>query len=132
LPKPPETPTFFLDRALGKNVFARLLRDAGLIVEVHDDHFPSDAPDEIWLREAGKRNWVVVTNDGRIRYRPIEVAALRASKVRVFAFTQGNLTAAEMGEVFLLAMPKILRTLRKNRGPFIASLSRHAEVTLLA
>jgi predicted nuclease of predicted toxin-antitoxin system len=132
LPKPPETPTFFLDRTLGKNVFASLLRDAGVSVEIHDDHFPPDAPDAIWLREAGRRSWIVVTNDRRIRYRPIELAALRASKVRVFAFTQGNLTGPEMADVFLRALPKIRRTLRKIRGPFIASISRHAEVRLLA
>jgi predicted nuclease of predicted toxin-antitoxin system len=131
LPKPPEAPTFFLDRTLGKNIFASSLRTAGLSVEIHDDHFPADARDQEWLRKVGDWNWVVVTNDRHIRYRPLELAALKASKVRTFVFTRGNLRAEEMAGIFLRALPKIQRILRKNRGPFIASVSRNGDVRLI-
>lgn len=130
-PKPLETPTFFLDRTLGKNIFASLLRAADLSVEIHDDHFPPDARDEEWLRKAGEKNWVVVTNDRHIRYRPIELAALKASKVRTFVFTRGNLRADEMARIFLRALPQVQGILRKNRGPFIASVSSNGDVRLM-
>lgn len=129
--KPPEPPTFFLDRTLGKNVFASSLRAAGLSVVIHDDQFPPDARDAEWLPEVGARNWVVVTNDRHIRYRRLELAALRASKVRTFVFTRGNLTAAEMAAIFLRALPKIYSFLRKYRGPFVATISQHADVRLI-
>jgi hypothetical protein len=39
---------FFTDRDLGKQFPARL-REAGLAVERHADHFAADAPDSAWL-----------------------------------------------------------------------------------
>lgn len=131
LPKLPEPPTFFLDRTLGKHIFASLLRAAGLSVKIHDDLFPPDARDVDWLTAAGDKNWVVVTNDRHIRYRPLELAALRASNVRTFVFTKGNLTAEEMAAIFLRAQPKILKMLRTKKGPFIASISRDATLHLI-
>lgn len=48
---------------------AGVLRDAGLDVEIHDDHFVPDAKDEEWLSAVGRKQWIVVTRDERIRYR---------------------------------------------------------------
>ncbi|SRR5213594_2610323 len=67
--KPPESPTLFLDRSFGKKTVAEALRGAGANVEVHDDHFPQDATDETWLTEVGKKDWIVLTKDRRIRFR---------------------------------------------------------------
>jgi len=131
LPKPLEDFTFFLDRTLGKNIFASSLRAAGLSVEIHDDHFPQDAKDSDWLIEVGTRKWIVLTNDRRIRYRPLELAALRASGVRAFVFTRGDLTAQEMASVFLGARPTVFKTLRRNQGSFVASISRAGQVRLI-
>lgn len=99
---------------------------------VHDEQFPPDARDADWLPEVGAKNWVVLTNDRHIRYRPLELAALRASKVRAFVFTKGNLTAEEMAAVFLRSLPKVYRLLRKKKGPFIAAISRHSDVRLIS
>ena len=40
---------FFVDRSLGGKYVAEALRAEGLTVEIHDKHFPIDAPDEMWL-----------------------------------------------------------------------------------
>jgi hypothetical protein len=37
-------------------------------VEAHDDHFPQDAKDPELLRSIGARGWVLLTQDGWIRY----------------------------------------------------------------
>jgi len=60
------SPVFFTDRDLGKK-FPQILRDAGLTVERHADHFAPDTPDEQWLETIGRRNWIAITHDGRIR-----------------------------------------------------------------
>ena len=39
-----EEPVFFIDRSLGRRHVAQALRAAGAVVEIHDDHFPQDAP----------------------------------------------------------------------------------------
>ena len=72
----PEDLTLFLDRNLGKNIIANRLRSEGIKVEVHDDHLPSDAPDEEWIELVGQRCWVAVTRDRNVRYRGAELAAI--------------------------------------------------------
>lgn len=84
-------------------------------MEVHDEHFNPDASDPEWRSEVGRRGWVVVTIDRRIRYRQLEWLAFKAGMVRAFAFSSGNLRAEEMAAIFLKALPKIKR-FRLGRG----------------
>lgn len=51
---------FFSDRDLGRK-FAEILREAGLNVARHADHFAYDCPDEQWLQGVGERGWVAIT-----------------------------------------------------------------------
>jgi len=83
---------------LGKKIIAAKLRLRGLTVEVHDDHFPQNAPDEDWLLEVGKRGWIVLTKDDRIRYRPAALEAYRSNKVRVFIFGSGEMRRLSLPE----------------------------------
>ena len=90
-----------------------MLRNAGLNVEIHDDHFPQNATDPEWLTAAGKKNWIVVTRDERIRYRVAERQAIRRAKVRAFVLAaQGDLRAEMLAEIFLKALPKIRRVVK--------------------
>lgn len=129
--KPPESPTFFLDRSLGKKTVAQVLRDAGANVEVHDDHFPQDAHDEIWLKEVGVRGWVVLTKDQRIRFRVIEREALKAAGVRAFVLTAGDIDGAAMATIFLKSLRKIIRLCEKEPAPFIATISKKGTLKIL-
>lgn len=81
---PREPPTFFVERSLGKGILVAALRARGLNVVVHDEILPQDALDPVWLRLAGREGWIVLTKDGRIRYREIERTALIESRVRAF------------------------------------------------
>ena len=76
-------------------------------VEIHDDHFPQNALDEDWLLEVGKREWIVLTKDDRIRYRPAALEAYRRNNVRVFIFGSGEMKAQEMADAFVKALPRI-------------------------
>lgn len=69
--------TFFIDRSLGKYTVANALRANGANVEIHDDRFPVDAPDVVWLNEIGRFGWIVLSKDERIRRRSHEITALR-------------------------------------------------------
>jgi uncharacterized protein with PIN domain len=77
--KPPDSFVVFLDRSLGKQIIATALRTAGFQVEVHDDRFSADAKDQEWLTEVGRKGWVVLTKDKRIKYRKVELAAVVAA-----------------------------------------------------
>jgi predicted nuclease of predicted toxin-antitoxin system len=126
--KPPEELVIFIDRSLGKQIIASALRIAGHRVEVHDDNFPPDATDQVWLSEVSRRGWVVFTKDKRIRYRAPELAAVRATKAKVFTLTAGSIQAQEMANIFIRAMPKIRAFLTTQRAPFIVSISRSGSI----
>lgn len=68
-------------------MFPSPLREAELRIELHDDHFPQETRDKDWLPVVGRRGWVVLTADVRIRYRGIEIDALMRAGVRCFALT---------------------------------------------
>jgi predicted nuclease of predicted toxin-antitoxin system len=112
-------------------VVADALRQAGVDVEVHDDHFRRDAEDEEWLREVGRRGWVVLTRDRRIRYRSHERAALIQAGVRAFVLVAGNLSGREMAAVFVKALPAMRRFMVRHPPPFIAKVTRSGAVSLL-
>jgi predicted nuclease of predicted toxin-antitoxin system len=122
--KPPEL-VFFIDRSLGKHKVARALRQAGVRVEIHDDHFAPDAKDADWLRVAGERRWIVLTKDDRIRYRPHEKSAMLSSRARVFILTNRNLSGDEMAEIFVKMLPKMQKLALTARSGFVATLNRN-------
>jgi hypothetical protein len=102
-----DRPTLFVDRSLGRHQVATALRNAGARVEVHDAHFRPDCPDDEWLPEVGRRGWVVLTKDARIRYRPSERSALERAGVVAMVLTAGNLTGAEMAKLFVKSLGRI-------------------------
>jgi len=131
-PSPLERLVFFVDRSLGRKVIPIALRQAGEDVRIHDDFFPQNAEDPVWLTEAGKRGWVVLTKDVRIRYRAIETNALLTAKVRAFVLTaKGDLSGQEMADIFIKALPAIKRLCAKVPPPFIARVSRESSVALI-
>ena len=67
----------------------------------------------------------MLTKDQKLRYRPLEISALRASKARVFVLIAGNLRGVEIGAVFLGALPRICKVLLEHPGALRGS---HLEV----
>ena len=116
---PPEQ-VFFVDRDLGR-AFVQVLRQGGLRVEAHDDHFRQDSPDEEWLLETANREWIVLTHDAKIRYTSRAKEAILAARARVIVL-KGKSPTARMAEAFLLTLKRVLRFLKKQEGPFIAKL----------
>lgn len=99
------TPTFFIDRSLGRRQVAQGLKDAGLQVEIHDDHFDQAAEDTVWLVEIARRGWLMLTKDKNIGYRPLERLA-----------------------VFVEASPRIHAHADTTEPPYIAKVYRDGRV----
>ncbi len=132
LPSPPEPLVFFVDRSLGRKIIPGALREAGAEVRVHDEHFPQDTRDEVWLGDVGKRGWVVLTKDKHIRYRAVELHALRAANVLAFVLAaRGDLSGVEVGQIFVKALPAMKKLCETTSPPFIALVSRDSKVTLI-
>jgi len=116
-----QSPEFFVDRSLGKSIVEGL-RAAGLTVhsmaDIYGEKRAQLLADEVWLRDAGKNDWIVLTKDDAIRRRPAERDALTEAAVRVFCLTNRNMRGTEQAERFVSNRHRILRQARKP-GPYI-------------
>jgi hypothetical protein len=102
-------------------------------VIAHDDVFPQDTDDVTWLREAGRRGWVVLMRDDRIRFRPGERQAVMQAGVPCFCLNPSKgMTGEDMAEAFLKALPRILRVVAANpAGGYIRGVNRQGRVRRL-
>lgn len=119
--EPPEV-TFFTDRDLGLQ-FPAILRDAGLRVERHADHFAPNCPDEEWLGTVAARGWVAITHDQRIRYKPNELAAVMAHHVPLLVII-GHAPYAELARSFVATSGRVRQFVADHQPPFIAKVYR--------
>ncbi len=121
-----ESPTFFVDRSLGRLRVPRLLRADGWDLLTLAEHYgvPDDerVDDVEWLGLAGANSWPVLMKDDRIRYRSAERAALIDSGVIAFCLASGNMTATQMAECFISHRRRILAATAD--APAIYAVSR--------
>ena len=127
--KPPPEPTLFLDRNLGRHIIAKLLRDAGMAVEVHDDHLREDAPDEDWIALVGRKNWVAVTKDKNIRYRTAELDAIRKHSARVVVIRMNNATGPQIADALMKGRCRLVRFTANTPAPYVAGIQKSGSVS---
>jgi len=100
------------------------MQEDGWPVEVHDDNFPQETKDAELLCVLGEKDWVLLTQDERIRYRSPERDAYLEAGLRIFAASSANLTAQATAAIFLKAREKIENVADAKPGPFIYSLRK--------
>jgi predicted nuclease of predicted toxin-antitoxin system len=130
-PSLPDRLVFFTDANLGRRVVPEALRTAGEEVKVHDDCFAAGTQDLVWLREADRNSWVVLTKDSRIRYRRNEMEALLSSGARSFVLVSRNLPGKEMAKIFVRALPGMKKLCAALPAPFIAHVHHDGKVVLM-
>ena len=116
------TLVFFTDRDLG-SLFPKILKSAGFAVERHRDHFLPECPDEDWLAEVGRREWVALTHDARIRYKPNELAAVIRHRVRLLVLV-GKAPFRDLAASFVATRRRIEAFLEDAPPPVIAKVYR--------
>lgn len=129
--RPLPEPVLFLDECLGSTDVPAALRAQGIRVELLHEHFDLATPDTDWLEEVGRRGWVVLTKDQRIRRRRVEIEALMRAGVAAFVLTSGNLTGAATAAAFVAAWSRIQKTVRDHALPFVAAVDAKGGVRLL-
>lgn len=116
------TLVYFTDRDLG-NAFPAILRNAGLSVEQHRDHFRHDTADEEWLAEIGRREWIALTHNSRIRYTPNEREAVIRHGVRLLVII-GKAPVPDLAKSFVATQVEIATFLATHGAPLIAKVYR--------
>ncbi len=122
--------TFFIDRCLGSKRVVAALREAGLTVEIHEDHFAPDALDVEWLPQVGEREWVVLTKDANISRRTLEKIAVARAGIRLFILASQNLASSEMIDILVQAIEPMKNLVHNHPAPFIAKIYRNHQVAM--
>ena len=113
---------FFADRNLGVHVFPSIVRESGVTVHLHQDHFPQNAADVEWMPEVARRGWIIISPDIRISRDRLEVEAIMTSGAAVFCLAGGHLTGEQKARNFLRCLPQIASVLERTPRPFIAKV----------
>lgn len=113
---------FFSDRDLGLK-FPEILRDGGLSVETHRDHFPPTCADDKWLAAVGAKGWVALTHDGRIRYKPNELAQVIRHRVTLLVVV-GKAPYPLLARSFVATIPQVMAFLSAHKPPLIGKVYR--------
>lgn len=93
---------------------------AGFKVEWHDAHFDPLTVDEAWIPEVARRGWIAMTRDRRIRWRPNERWAVRASSSRLLVLVS-KLPSPELASHVAMSRAMIERFVeREGDGPWMA------------
>ena len=100
------------------------LVDVGASVKLIREEFGEGAPDLDWLPEVGRRGWIVLTKDVRIRRNPAEKQAFVAARVRAFFVTARGLTGPERADLLVRFLPRLQRLAGQYLAPFIGIVRR--------
>jgi hypothetical protein len=80
-------------------------------------------PDEEWLEVVGRRGWVALTHDTRIRYKPNQLEKVIQHNVRLLVLV-GKATFPDLARSFVATYSRIDAFLQRNPAPLIAKVYR--------
>jgi hypothetical protein len=124
-------PVILLDENLSSSDIADELRrwDSDWQIELHQKHFPNPStPDTEILEYCGKRNWILVSVDDRMRRVPDNRKAAETHRARVFCFPRCFPSGAEYRAALTAGRHRILRLARKMPPPNFARITREGTV----
>jgi hypothetical protein len=130
--EPREVPVILLDQNLSSRKISEPLKKfSDWHIELHSDHFASNAPDVDWIPVCGEKKWVIITCDKRIARVPQNVQAVISSNAVVFMFGKGGRRAEEYSAALIHHRLKILRMIKNTAAPFFARISLGGDVSLV-
>jgi predicted nuclease of predicted toxin-antitoxin system len=118
----------FIDRSVPKPVAEaiKMVRDDVLWLE---DRFPHNTKDEVWLAAAGRNEWLVITRDKHIRWRPGEREKIIRHGVGCFIINQKqDPTKWEYLQLIAGALDEMQEKFAATQRPFIYLIDRQGRL----
>jgi hypothetical protein len=111
----------FVDRSIPRSIAQSLQKVRSDVLWLEEVFiFRHDTPDEFWAQHVGIANWLVVTRDKKLRYRPAERAKLIRAGVGAFVFTQkDDLTKWDYLKLLARNLDDMERIFASTPRPFI-------------
>ena len=124
-------PPLFLDEAVASKRLAAALRGMGFRVHLLTDHFARSTADPIWLREAGRREWLVITRDREIRENEFELLAVQQTRGRLFVLRMKGCGVDAWAAALKKAQRRILRIVETTRAPFVVHITATGQTNVV-
>ena len=115
-------PIFYVDECLDSDHFIDPLRRAGLNVVRHRDMLEKGVPDEVRIKKVSKAGYFALTEDYNIMQKADQSELIMNSRLGLF-IVRGR-RHSEKGELVVQNSAKLLRFIKKNHRPFIATITR--------
>jgi hypothetical protein len=122
-----------LDRALGAHIARDAVQKAlldGERVEVHQEKFAMDSPDQEWLQYIGENGLAGITKDKAIRFNELEIQSALESNAAYFALSKGGLTGEQQAAAIVNALPSMRKALRRFALAMIGTFTATGVVTV--
>ena len=114
---------FIIDENIPRE-FAKGLKNFGEDVEHVLDHFSQGAKDIEILEFVGKKGFFLVTKDTRIRYRKVEILALRKNNVGAFFLVGKTMRSWDIVKQLINSWESIKQIAETENKPFIYKLRK--------
>lgn len=119
----------FIDCSIPRSVADRLKQERRDVIWL-GDRFDLTVRDQVWLREAGEQEWLVITHDKKIRKRPSERQVLLESGVGCFILVyRDNLSKEEVYKLISSALEGMEQIFNVTPRPFIFTVGKNLEFT---
>jgi hypothetical protein len=110
---------------------AAMLRRVGLKVKTIYQVYPRNKHQKVkdpqWIAKCGKEGWVAISGDKRIERNVENKQAVIDAKCKLFLLTDTNSLPEEWASAIILGREKISSVIRKNEGPFFATISKRSD-----
>ena len=122
----------FIDRSIPKSVAAALKQVRDDVVWL-EDAFPHRTTETEWLPEVGRREWLVISRDKKIRTRPGERRMLQEGKVGCFIIGQKkNPTRWEYLKLLAVTLDEMEEIFSSTQRPFIYVIHKDGRLSRVA
>jgi len=117
----------FFDRSVGVIVPQLLLWKPlrfPIQIHYHDQHFPIDEKDDVWLNQVGQWGWTVIGHDFSYHQKPNELSAIKQYQIGCFYLWGSEATRWDKLKCFARAYDRILEAETSTPKPFIYRVSQ--------
>ena len=117
-------PKFYIDECLDSDHFIDPLRGAGLKVVRHREMLEEGAPDEVWISAVSEAEYFAITEDHNIMRNAYQSELIMNNRLGLFIVRCKGSSHSEKGELVVQNKVVLLRFIKNNYRPFIATITR--------
>ena len=117
-------PKFYVDECLDSDHFIDPLRGAGLKVVRHREMLEWGVSDEVWIRAVSMAGYFAITEDHNIMRKAYQSELIMNNRLGLFIVRSKGSNHSEKGELVVQNSARLLRFIKKNYRPFIATITR--------